>query len=176
MTMTDSRTNFRAARPTRRADFQNIATASPRTLRQAIQAAVDAIGDEALKRLLPDNALTFAQCRAVLAALTLCYARQIYSSTVAATLVARDLYFPCLCGGGFPDAYVLRRFRAENREAIHRCLTAALYFLVEQKFSSGVVTKVNVPQVAEEANRRIIMAMFVDSMELDGEGADYRAV
>jgi hypothetical protein len=168
MTRTDIMANHRAARPTRRAAFPNIAAASPRTIRQAIQAEVDTIADDSLKRLSPNAS------RALLAVLALCYARQVYSSTVAATLVARDLYFPSLCGGRFPDACVLRQFRAENREAIHRCLTAALYFLVEQKISSGVVTRVNVPQVAEEANRRITMAMFVDSLELDG--TDSRAV
>ena len=87
-------------------------------------------------------------------------------------MVARDLSFPCLSGGELPDACVLRRFRAENREAIQRCLTAALHFLVEQKISSGLVTKVNLPQVAEEARRRIITAMFVDSTEQDEESAE----
>ena len=130
---------------------------------------MDEIGDESIARLSPDEAPPFAATRAVLGALTLCYARQIYHSADAALVVARDLSFPCLCGGELPDAGVLRRFRAENREAIHHCLTAALQFLVEQKISSGVVTKVNVAQVAEEASRRIITAMFADSMERDGK-------
>jgi transposase len=130
---------------------------------------MDEIGDESIARLSPDEAPPFAETRAVLGALTLCYARQIYHSADAALVVARDLSFPCLCGGELPDAGVLRRFRAENREAIHHCLTAALQFLVEQKISSGVVTKVNVAQVAEEASRRIITAMFADSMERDGK-------
>jgi len=170
MTTTDTQldyraTNHRAARVAPRGVYENGAPAAPRTIRQAIEAAVDQIGDESIARLSPDETPPFVETRAVLGALTLCYARQIYHSADAALVVARDLSFPFLGGGELPDAGVLRRFRAENREAIHRCLTAALHFLVEQKISSGLVTKVNVPQVSEEANRRIIMAMFADSME-----------
>jgi hypothetical protein len=77
--------------------------------------------------------------------------------------------FPGSGGRNLPDARALRRFRAENRAAIHRCLVAALRFLVEQKISAGVLTKVNGPQLAEEAGRRIVMAAFADGLELDGE-------
>jgi hypothetical protein len=175
MTMTDMRTDYRTdyrtAKLAPRALFGKISLAGPRTIRQAIEEAADAIEDESIGRLWPDEAPPFAQARAVLGSLTLCYTRQIYSSADAACVIARDLTFPRPCGGELPDTSVLRRFREENRQAIHRCLTAALHFLLEQKISSGAVTRVNFPQVAEEANRRIIMAMFVDSMELEGERA-----
>ena len=46
---------------------------------------------------------------------------------------------------------------------------AALQFLFEQKVADGTVTKINELQVAEEAKRRITMAMFIDSMELNGD-------
>jgi hypothetical protein len=46
---------------------------------------------------------------------------------------------------------------------------AALRFLLEQKISAGALTKVDGPQLAEEAGRRIIMAAFADSLELNGE-------
>jgi hypothetical protein len=169
MTMRDRRTIFPAVRTAPRTVFEYTVTASPRTIGQAIQAAADAIEDDSLRRLSPDDAPPFPQARAVLALLAHCYALQIYSSREAASLAARDRSFPCLCQEELPDACVLRRFRAENREAIARCLATALRFLVEQKISSGVVTKAGVPHVAEEASRRIIMAMFVDSLELDGE-------
>jgi len=161
----DTQTDLLQAGRACRAFHGNIFTAGPRKLRQAIQAAVDTIEDDSLKRLWPNDAQPFAQTRAVLVLLTLCYARQIYSSTDAAMLVARDLHYFCLWEAELPGACVLRRFRTENREPIHHCLTAALHFLVEQKVSSGVVTKVNGSQLAEEANRRIITAAFVDSME-----------
>ena len=57
----------------------------------------------------------------------------------------------------------------ENRDAIRSCLTTALAFLAEQKVEEGVVTKAWQPDLAEEATRRITMAMFIDSMELDGD-------
>ncbi|HEY3913651.1 MAG TPA: hypothetical protein VGN61_04115 [Verrucomicrobiae bacterium] len=156
-------------RPVRRAIFPGQTAASPRTLREAIQAAAESIEDESLDLLWPDNALTPNQARSVLASLTLCYARQIYKSTDAAIVVARDLSFPCLYAGKLPDAPTLRRFRAVNTDALRRCLTAALHFLVEQKVFSGFVTRADLPQLAEEAGRRIIVAMFVDSLKLDGE-------
>jgi hypothetical protein len=43
---------------------------------------------------------------------------------------------------------------------------------VEQKVLSGVVTKARLPQIAEEASRRIIMAMFVDSIDAEEEAAN----
>ena len=47
------------------------------------------------------------------------------------------------------------------------CLEAALRFMTEQKVAQGLITRVNQERIAEEARRRIIMAMFTDSMELD---------
>jgi hypothetical protein len=44
---------------------------------------------------------------------------------------------------------------------------AALCFLAEQKVLEGILTNVNEAQLAEEAGRRITMAMFIDTM-LDG--------
>jgi hypothetical protein len=170
--MTDTQTDYRGARTETNSVFQSRVSVGPRTIRQAIELAVEAIDDDSLKGLSPEESPPFAEARAMLASLTLCYARQIYRSTDAACVVARDLSFPCLHGGELPDACVLRRFRAENREAIQRCLTAALRFLVEQKISSGVVTKVSVPQVAEEARRRVIIAMFEDSTEQDEDLAE----
>jgi hypothetical protein len=163
----DTQTELLPAGRASRAVNGNIFTAGPRKLRQAIQAAVDTIEDNSLRRLWPNDAQPFAQTRAVLVLLTLCYARQIYSSTDAAFLVARDLHYFCLWEAELPGACVLRRFRAENRESIHLCLTAALRFLVEQRVLSGAVTKVNGAQLAKEANRRIITAAFVDNMEAD---------
>jgi hypothetical protein len=113
----------------RRTDFPAGEAASPRTLRSAIEEAVDKIEDDALGLLLPNNFMTLSQARAVLASLTLCYARQIYKSTDTAIVVARDLSFPSLYGGKLPDAAVLRRFRAQNTDPLRRSLTAALHFL-----------------------------------------------
>jgi hypothetical protein len=141
----------------------------PCTIEQAIQAAVDTMADAALKPFSVDAAQPFAQARAVLALLARCYAQQIYSSAAAADLAAHDPEFPWPWWEALPDARALRRFRVENDAAIRRCLVAALRFQVEQKISAGLLTRINGPQLAEEASRRIVMAAFADSMELDGE-------
>src|ERR1039458_3288420 len=133
MTMANGRNNARPARTAPTDDDQISGNAIPGTIRQAVQEAVDAIEDDLLKGISPGETPPFAQARAALVLLTLCYARQIYSSAEAASLVPPDLCIACLCGDKLPDACVLRRFRANNREAIHCSLTAALHFLVDRK-------------------------------------------
>jgi hypothetical protein len=168
-TMIDAGVHFRAAARTAAVLQDFFITACPGTIGQAIQAAIDRIEEDgSLKPLSPNDAASFAQTRAVLALLAGCYARQVYSSTDASRMAACDLDFPWLWWEELPDARTLRRFRAENHEAIYRCLVAALHFLAEQKILSGALTKVNGPQLAEEASRRIVMAAFADSLELDG--------
>jgi hypothetical protein len=167
MTTLEPKTNLRPTRAMPRAAFQNFITPAPRTLEQAVCAAVCAVEDSSLKRLSPNDPRPFDQARAVLALLAQCYARQIYSSTDIAGIARNDSDFPRLWGEEYPEAQIFRRFRAENRDAIHRCLTAALRFIGEQKISLGVLTKVSDAQLAEEASRRIIMATFIDSLELD---------
>ena len=149
--------------------FNNFVRTIPRTLEQAVHAAVCAIEDHQLKPLAPGDLGPFAQTRALLALVTHCYARQLYSSLDLSDIAGRDADFARLGGEGFPEAGTIRRFRTENREVVHRCLVRALHFLAEEKISLGVLTKVSDAQLAEEASRRIIMAAFLDSVELDGE-------
>lgn len=141
----------------------------PRTAGEAIQLAIDAIGNLPLKPLSPAAVSPHSQARAVLALLLNCYVHQIYSSRNAAALAARDPDFPWLWWEDFPDATDLRRFRVENHAAIHRCLTAALEMVAAQKKVVGALTKINGAQFAEEASRRITMAAFVDSVESEEE-------
>ena len=162
-------TNWRAARSAAMPVVHSEFSFQPRTLEQAVQATVDAIEDAALKPLATDAAQPLAQARAVLALLARCYAQQIYRSADAAALAARDPDFPWFWWEALPDAAALRRFRAENRDALQRCLVAALRFQAEQKIFAGVLTRVNGPQLAEEAGRRIIMAAFEDNMERERE-------
>jgi len=104
----------------------------------------------------------------ILALSTYCYARQIYGSADIEEVLRRDVHFRQLCANEFPGAWVIRHFRDVNREAIRFCLLAALGFLAEQKIVEDFVTKVNKAHLAEEANRRITMSMFIDTM-LDGD-------
>lgn len=160
---------FNAAKTMPIAVFQDFFVAGPRTMGRAIQAAIDRLEvDGLLKPIAPADIAPFAQARAVLALLADCYARQVYSSTEAARLAARDPDFPWLWWEELPDAHTLQRFCRDNHEAIHRCLVAALYFLAEQNYLAGALTKVDGPQLAKEASRRIVTAAFADSMELAG--------
>ena len=80
----------------------------------------------------------------------------------------RDGEFRHICHEEFPGARHLRHFRRDNREAIRICLMSALGFLAQQKLEAGIVAEVNEADVAEETNRRIILAMFIDSMMEEG--------
>jgi hypothetical protein len=97
--------------------------------------------------------------------LTYCYARQIYGSVEIEDVARRDASVRQICGSEFPSAVVIRRFRRDNRQAIRFCLLAVLSVLAEQKLSAGIVTKVNETHLAEEAGRRIIMAIFTDASD-----------
>ena len=140
----------------------------PRTLDQAIQTAADQMEEE-LKPFPGDASQPFAQARAALALLVRCYAQQIYNSTSVASRAAKDPDFPWYWLESLPEARAIRRFRSENRDAIHYCLIAALVFQAEEKISAGKLAKASLPQLAEEAARRIIMAAYADSMELGAE-------
>ena len=111
------------------------------------------------------------QATKVLALLTFCYARQIYSSTKIAALLRRDFNSTRVAGNNLPDAWRLKRFRSENRRPLDFCLRSVLRFLAEEKIQQGFVTHVKEAHITQEASRRVIMAMFTDSleMELDSE-------
>lgn len=142
--------------------------AAPRSLASAVQASVRAIESATLRSAARhDGGLAFRP-KVLLALLTYCYAHQIYGSAQVENLMRHEVNLRQLCDE-LPDAEVLRSFRRDNTEALHGCLTAALRFLAEQKVAQGLLSRVNEVQLAEEARRRIIMAAFTDSMELDGQ-------
>ena len=143
-------------------------TSGPSSLVQAVQAAVRRVDEGILKPTFHRDARLAFRPKTLLALLCFCYARQIYGSTDIENVLVRDVYFRRLCLNQIPDAPVIRHFCRENREAIRLCLTSVLSFLADQKVAEGTVTRVNKAHLAEEASRRIIMAMFIDSMELDG--------
>jgi hypothetical protein len=171
MRLSDTGTNRGAGRPGCRAGMQIFFGHRPRTVGEAVQAAVNRLDGLALAQPWPGDDKPLARTRAMVALLARCYALQIYSSRAVVSVMEREGGFHPLRGEALPDAGAIRRFRSENREAIHRCLVAALEFKLEQKVFWGVLTRVSHPQLAEEANRRIIMAAFMDSLELEGERA-----
>ncbi len=140
-----------------------------RSLAQAVQAAVRTLDEATLRPVARRDAGLAFQPKALLALLSYCYARQIYASAEIEDVVRRDVNFRQLCRNEFPDERVIRRFRHHNREAIQFCLMTALCSVAEEKVRQGIVTKVNKAGFAQEAERRIIMAMFLDSAALDGD-------
>lgn len=139
------------------------------SLAQAVQAAVQRVDEGKLEPVARFETGHTIRPKLLLALLTFCYARQTYASTEVAAWLRREVNLHLFPVEDYPDARTLCRFRRENREALHSCLMATLRFLAEQKVAAGMVTRVSEARLAEEASRRIIMAMFIDSMELAGE-------
>ena len=168
MTTLEPKTNSRHCAALNLMASDNFTATAPRSLTEAVQTAVRKIDESTLCPVARHDAGVAFQPKTLLALLSYCYACQIYGSAQIEDDMARDAKFRQLCHEEFPSACVLCRFRRENREAVRNCLTDALGFLAEQKVEEGVVTKVSPAHLAEEATRRITMAMFIDSMELDG--------
>ncbi len=148
--------------------LQTGVTARPGTIGQVIQETVEEIMNDSFKPFSQNDSRPLAQARALLALLAECYAQQIYGSIAVARVAGRDPAFPWHWWEELPDARALRRFREAHRGEIHRCLVAGLRFQAVQKILAGALTKVDGRQIAEEAGRRITMAAFMDSLQLDG--------
>jgi hypothetical protein len=145
-------------------------TAKPATsLLGAVHDAVRGMNQKTLCRVADPDAGVAFQPVTLLALLTYCYAHEIYGSSEVEDLMRRDRNFRKLCGQEFPGPKIIQRFRRENREAIHDCLCAALSNQYSRNVAAGRVTRIHEDHVADEATRRIIMAMFIDNMELNGD-------
>jgi hypothetical protein len=129
-----------------------------------VAAAVRNIDDDAINPLPRHRGAAAGHAKRLLAVLSWSYAHEIYSSAqiVACLDVSQTGE---MWGGGAPDWAEIQRFRAENRSALQICLLAALRFLAAQKVAAGVVTRINESWLAAEAARRIVAAMFTDSVE-----------
>jgi transposase len=133
---------------------------------RAIRTALDTVDPSTLHPVAPSEAGPAFQPKALLASIVYCYVRQIYGSADIEGMMAGSTDTRALSLTTWPDAHMIREFRRNNRKAIQLCLMTALWLLGLEKVKNGTVTKVNDKCFAEEATRRIIMAMFTDSMEL----------
>ena len=165
MTTLEPRTNLRPSRTLETRCLGEARASDPRSLTQAVRSAVRAIEEAALQRVARCDAGLAFEPRTLLALLSYCYARDIYGSAEVEDVLRRDVNFRQICHNEFPGARVIRRFRRENREALHRCLTAALRALAEAAPQAD--NEAAGSAVAEDASRRIMKAMFIDSMETD---------
>lgn len=166
MTSFETTTSGRASATACLFPRENCTGSPPHSLGQAIEVAARAVEESKLGGAGQGEGSLW-QPRALLALLTYCYTRQTYGSVEVAAWVRQETALRQFCGGEIPDVATLRRFRRQNRQALQFCLKAALRFVAEQKVAEGVVTRVSDARLEEEARRRIIMAMFTDSMELD---------
>src|SRR5262245_60273154 len=138
-------------------------------LAAAVHAAVRRMDSASLRPAARPDGSPTVRPKLLLALLTICYAHQIYGSKQVVEWVRSEVNWDRLGPDPLPDVPTLCHFRREYREALHSCLTETLRVLAEQKVAAGVLTKVSEAQLAEEARRRIIMAMFVDSMEEENQ-------
>ena len=166
MTTLEPRTNLLPSRTLDSRIPVKSGTSGRQPLTQAVRSAVSEIEEAALQRVArPDAGVAF-EPRTLLALLSYCYARDIFGSAEIEDVLRRDVNFRQICNNEFPGARLIRRFRRDNREALHRCLTRALRSLAEggpQTVSSESVCAA----IAEDATRRIMKAMFIDSMQTD---------
>jgi hypothetical protein len=139
----------------------------PTSVLDAVQDAVRRMDIQTLRRVAsPDAGLAF-QPVALLALLTYCYAHEIYGSSQVEELMCKDASFRKICAQEFPGARIIQRFRKENREAMHECLCAALSRQFTRNATAGRLPSLPEDQIPEEATRRILMAMFIDNVELN---------
>jgi hypothetical protein len=127
---------------------------------QAVQAAARAFSSAALQPVCAPGAGLAFQARSLLAILTYCYAREIYSSAEVEDLMRSDLVLRSACGNAIPDALTLRRFRRCNHEAIEQCLFTVLRMLADQRGVHPADA-----EVFEEAHQRLKTAMLMDLNE-----------
>jgi len=168
MTTLEPGTNLRPSAALNLVAPYNAPATGPRSLPQAVREAVRSVDESTLHPVARLDAGLAFQPKTLLGLLTYCYAREIYGSAEIEDVLRRDTHFRQLCADEFPGARVIRSFRDANREVIRFNLLSVLCLLAEQKVLEGIVTKVNKAHLAEEASRRITMAMFIDTM-LDGD-------
>ena len=135
---------------------------------EAVHEAVRRVHDRALRPVARADAGLAYHPKSLLSVLAYCYAWEVYSSTDIENWMMRDQVFREACHNEFPNARQLRNFRRHNGDALKECVAEALRWLSEN-------TRANLPAPSDderytaEAQRRIEMARFVDSVELDGD-------
>lgn len=135
---------------------------TPSSLTQAVRAAVRATDEGSLRPVARRDAGFAYEPRTLLTLLSYCYAREIFASADVEDILRHDVVFRQLCNNEFPGALLIRRFRRENREALQRCLADVLRAV-------AVPGRQAAADPAEEAARRIMNAVFIDSMASEDE-------
>ncbi len=139
----------------------------PQSLAEAVQAAVRTVEAGAFRAMPRPGEGLVERPQSLMALLAYSYARGIYSSREIEEALWRDDALRELSGREIPRARELRRFRREHREAVCQCLKAALIFLARHFGSSTTPDATADARWTEEANVRLMKAMFIDQMEME---------
>src|SRR5438105_7927394 len=107
------------------------------SLASAVEAAVNAFDERRLIPVFPDDSGPVVAPKILLALLCFSYARGIYASKDIDSALRQDSNLLRLCPGAIPDVWVLRHFRRPNREALRKCLLAAVWFTAQQNVAAA---------------------------------------
>jgi hypothetical protein len=137
-----------------------------RTLLADVQQAVRTVSAAGLGRVASPNATLPFQPRFLLSLLVYCYVTETFSSMDIEELMRNDAIFRARCSDELPSARLLRRFRRDNHAAVR---DAVFWVLCRQseRFSrpEDIGTSCWLEALMEQADGRILKAMFIDQME-----------
>jgi hypothetical protein len=142
---------------------------TPSSLTQAVRAVVRRTDEATLRPIARRDAGFAYEPKTLLTLLSYCYARNIFASADVEDALRRDAIFRQLCNNEFPGARMIRRFRRENREALQRCLADVLQTIAPPSRPAAPGPEMNRVDADEEACRRIMKAVFIDSMASDDD-------
>ena len=163
----ETRTSLQSVLTSRVLAPASSAKPEPQTLAEAVQVAIRTVEPGAFRAMPRSGEGLVERPQSLLALLVYSYARGIYSSREIEDSLWRDESLRALSDREIPRARELRRFRRDHREAICQCLKAALAFLSRHFGSAPTPEAAADARWTEEANVRLMKAMFIDQMELE---------
>ena len=136
-----------------------------RTLLADIQQAVRTVQARGLCRVASADASLAFQPRVLLSLLVYCYLTDTFSSIDIEEMMRADETFRNLCRHELPPARVIRHFRRDNRNTIRECIFIVLCRQCQRYSPPGEPSARRLDALMEEADGRILKAMFIDHME-----------
>jgi hypothetical protein len=165
MTTLETRKKHRPDVPLCGVALNNYPARDSRALDQAVRAAVRRITESALPLVATRDLESTCDAQNLLAVLSFCYAREIYSTTDICDFLARDGHLQRLWRREPPGAHVICHFLHANHETIRVCLRSVLWLLSDGGEEAVSMGALSTGRLAEEASRRVFVAMFLNAME-----------
>jgi transposase len=147
----------------------------PRALLADVQYAVRITSERDLRRVASLDAGVAFQPKVLLSVLTYCYVTGTYGSGDIEDLMRRDVTFRGICLHEFPSSQVLKRFRRENHGALRDCVQLVLQLRRQREEmmqmqlmrNDRLFSGTSGDDLMEEAEGRLLKAMFIDRMEAE---------